>query len=146
MKQLTILFLLGFSAVANACSWNNIHLSYADSCKNYQFEVSGSGDSCFQVEVKIYKGNVLKATKTDKYFGYNFQDTGAYVVRTYIKNNCTNCDTVMYTQIQVSCSTSTSSGCNWNNQGIYYSKSNSNCKQYTFEMGSYDSCMKSRST
>lgn len=141
MKQLTILFLLGFSAVANACSWNNIHLSYADSCKNYQFEVSGSGDSCFQVEVKIYKGNVLKATKTDKHFNYNFQDTGAYVVRTYVKNNCTNCDTVIYTQLQVSCNTN-SSGCTWNGTGIYFGKSSSDCKKYTFELSSYDTCLK----
>jgi len=123
----------------SGCNWTNVNVGYGDSCNRYNFEVSGTTDTCFKIEAKIYLGTTLKATYLKRNFKHYFQDTGMYVVRVKIINTCTNCDTVIYKQIRVRCKPNTSKGCNWSKAGIYYSQ---NCNKFTFEMGSFDTCFK----
>ena len=123
----------------SGCNWTNVNVGYGDSCNRYNFEVSGTTDTCFKIEAKIYLGTTLKATYLKRNFKHYFQDTGMYVVRVKIINTCTNCDTVIYKQIRVTCKPNTSKGCNWSKAGIYYSQ---NCNKFTFEMGSFDTCFK----
>ncbi|MFY9281125.1 MAG: T9SS type A sorting domain-containing protein, partial [Bacteroidia bacterium] len=128
------------SSIASACNWTNVNVGYGDSCNRYNFEVSGTTDTCFKIEAKIYLGTTLKATYLKRNFKHYFQDTGMYVVRVKIINTCTNCDTIIYKQIHVTCKPSGSTtGCDWSKSGIYYSQ---NCNKFTFEMGSFDTCFK----
>ena len=140
MKQILIFLFIFTSTIASACNWTNVNVGYGDSCNRYNFEVSGTVDTCFKIEAKIYLGTTLKATYLKRNFKHYFQDTGIYIVRVKIINTCTNCDTLIYKQIHVTCKPSGSTtGCDWSKAGIYYSQ---NCNKFTFEMGSFDTCFK----
>jgi hypothetical protein len=136
MKYIFLLFILGCTQFANACNWNNVNASYSDSCNKFSFEVSGTVDTCFKVEAKIYSGTVLKATYNHRIFSHYFQDTGHYVVRFKVLNTCTNCDTIIYKPIYNGCNPSFTS-CNWSKANISFSQ---NCNILHFELGSLDTC------
>ncbi|MEZ4842911.1 MAG: T9SS type A sorting domain-containing protein [Bacteroidia bacterium] len=119
----------------------NSHLAFSDSCNKYQFEVTHTVDTCNKHDIKVFKNGSTTPyyTTTSRNFKVTFADTGTYIVRVSIKNTCTKCDTLFYNTIHVTCgSSSSSTSCNWSKAKIQYS---AKCKNYTFEMGSIDTCL-----
>lgn len=140
MKHLVLLSSLLCSFIFAQANWSNTHLAYNDSCNRYQFEVTGTADSCFQHQIKVFKNghSTPYYLTTDRNFSLTFNDTGHYYVRVLVLNNCNNTDTLFYEDIYISCSDS--NACNWDFAEISYTDS---CNSYLFELGSHqDSCIK----
>jgi len=124
---------------SSGCSWNGIGIYYSDSCGKVKFEM-GSHDTCIKYLTVANKSgtSTIDTISDDRVFTHQFSSLGTWTIATIFKNNCTNCDTVIYKQLTLTCDSS-SNACDWSNAGIYASKKG--CKKYTFEMGSYiDSC------
>jgi hypothetical protein len=55
-KIIALLMLLVSLATANAkCDWSKVSLGKSNTCNAYTFEVTGTADTCYKHDVKIYK-------------------------------------------------------------------------------------------
>lgn len=124
------------SSNTNKCDWSKVKLAWSNNCNQYKFEVSGTVDTCFKHNIIVYSRN-QGTTYTTRTFGHTFTDTGIVYVRVSISNTCTGCDTLFYVPVHVECLPS-SKKCDWSKLQIGY---NNKCRTYTFELGSYDSCL-----
>ncbi len=103
---------------------SNLNLNNPDSCWSYRYLIKQNGQVLYQ------------ASSYDKnYFSYQFRSNGNYVVCVSFVNNCTGCDTTICKEVAVKCETKP---CDWSRLQIGY---NNKCRTYTFELGSYDSCL-----
>ena len=108
---------------------SNLNLNNHDSCWSYRYMIKQNGQVLYQ------------ATSYDKnYFSYPFRSNGNYVVCISFVNSCTGCDTTICKEVAVKCETKP---CDWSRLQIGYNHGQgADCNQYTFELGSYDSCLR----
>ena len=117
MKKINLLLVMLLSmatSLMGKCDWSKVSLGKSNTCNAYTFEVTGTADTCYKHDVKIYKKGATTTTYsgTRRVFSYTFSDTGYYYVRVAIKNACCGGDTVMYNLIHVECKPTTSK-CDW---------------------------------
>ena len=86
----------------DTCSWGNIGVGYQQNCNKFKFEVSDF-DTCLSYTTFAIKGNTLDTLSQNRVFDYVFADTGYYSIRTSYFNKCSNCDTVIYKQVNIEC-------------------------------------------
>lgn len=128
-----------------SCDWSKVKLSYTNNCKTYKFEIAGTADSCFQTQTLIVsKNNTRDIDSFEKRnFSKTFKDTGLYYVYVKVYNYCGNCDTTLYTALNITCTNdSTSKNCNWSNVGIGHGISKDSCGLVAFEANAIkDTCV-----
>lgn len=141
MKKINLLFVMLLSmatSLMGKCDWSKVSLGKSNTCNAYTFEVTGTADTCYKHDVKIYKKGATTTTYsgTKRVFSHTFNDTGYYYVRVAIKNACCGGDTVIYNLIHVECKPKPK--CDWTKLGFGYGNS---CNVYKFELGSIDTCI-----
>ncbi len=113
------------------CTWPNINWGYNYKCKTYTFEATNTTDSCISYSYKIGTNTGSMVTINGRLATYEFPSNGTYNVCLWLKNGCTNCDTMICKTIVVNCTTTNK--CNWNSPGFSYSRSSVDSCMYTFE-------------
>jgi hypothetical protein len=144
MKKIIMLLMLlvSLASVNAKCDWSKVSLGKSNTCNAYKFEVTGTVDTCYKHDIKIYKKGATTTTYagTNRVFSYTFNDTGYYYVRVSVKNACCGGDTLMYVLIHVECKPTTKPKCDWSKVSL--GKSNT-CNAYKFEVtGTVDTCNK----
>ncbi|MFM1898432.1 MAG: hypothetical protein RL577_672, partial [Bacteroidota bacterium] len=126
-----------------SCDLSKAQWGYSVKCKNLTVEHSNlnanNPDSCWSYKYLIKQnGQVLwdAWSYSNNRFTYTFKNNGSYVVCIQFKNNCTGCDTIICKEVNVKCE---ENPCDWSRLQIGY---NNKCRTYTFELGSYDSCLR----
>jgi len=136
------MLLVSLASVNAKCDWSKVSLGKSNTCNAYKFEVTGTVDTCYKHDIKIYKKGATTTTYagTNRVFSYTFNDTGYYYVRVSVKNACCGGDTLMYVLIHVECKPTTKPKCDWSKVSL--GKSNT-CNAYKFEVtGTVDTCYK----
>ena len=137
-----LMLLVSLASVNAKCDWSKVSLGKSNTCNAYKFEVTGTVDTCYKHDIKIYKKGATTTTYagTNRVFSYTFNDTGYYYVRVSVKNACCGGDTLMYVLIHVECKPTTKPKCDWSKVSL--GKSNT-CNAYKFEVtGTVDTCNK----
>ncbi len=116
---------------SSKCNWPNISWNYSSKCRNYTFETTNLNDSCISYYYKVGSNNGSITTLAGRLATYEFSSNGTYQVCLWMKNTCTNCDTMLCKTIVVNCNSTKS--CNWNNPSFTYAKSSVDSCLYTFE-------------
>ncbi len=130
-----------------SCDLSKAQWGYSVKCKTLTVEHSNlnanNPDSCWSYKYLIKQnGQVLwdAWSYSSNRFTYTFKNNGSYVVCIQFKNNCTGCDTIICKEVNVKCE---ETPCDWSRLQIGYQKgSGEACKSYTFELGSYDTCLR----
>ena len=137
-----LMLLVSLASVNAKCDWSKVSLGKSNTCNAYKFEVTGTVDTCYKHDIKIYKKGATTTTYagTNRVFSYTFNDTGYYYVRVSVKNACCGGDTLIYVLIHVECKPTTKPKCDWSKVSLV--KSNT-CNVYKFEVtGTADTCNK----
>ncbi|MGB4081476.1 MAG: T9SS type A sorting domain-containing protein, partial [Bacteroidia bacterium] len=84
--------------------WSKSGIYYSQNCNKFTFEM-GSFDTCFKYITMVIGNGHVDTISDNRVFTHTFSDTGTYYIRTTFRNKCTNCDTVMYKEIRITCLT-----------------------------------------
>lgn len=126
------------SCFSSKCNFKskNVYFSTWDSCtttnKSLYGYIAFNPSSCLKYTWKINGTFVTN----DRYMKKVITSNGTYNICCIVVDTCNKCDTSYCSTKTISCFSSSS--CNWSKIGFFYSN---NCRKYTFEMGSPDTCI-----
>ncbi len=124
---------------SNSCNWTNVGIGHGiskDSCGKVSFEANASKDTCIHIDF-LWGNSVIKDTR---FLTKRLEKNGTYYYGFRYRNECTNCDTVIWKSFVIECFEKPK--CEWPSN-LGYKVTMPECPWLSIKMNEFDdSCYK----